>query len=168
VFALLQGIKKPKPAHRDQPLAHTQGLQLSAIKVQQSVTLWRMQIAIHLLILFCLCWGLGPLMPGLWQMILMWITLCLLLAFHFYYLWHLHRQETGFLWVSDSDWHWQDKNGHCDLVLAGSITIWPSLIILPFRECTHGRRKTLILLSDSATAEDLRRLRTWLRTSLNQ
>jgi hypothetical protein len=168
VFAQLRGIKRTDAEQTNRSATYAKALQLPVIKLHQSILLWRTQVGIHLLILFCLCWGFWPSVSGFWQSAGVLIAICLALVVHLYYLWCLHRQANGRLWVSGNHWHWQDENGHRELVLAGSITVWPKLIILPFKEPGHGQRKTLILLPDSASADDLRCLRSWLRTSLNQ
>lgn len=168
MFAQRRGIKRTESEQVNRSATSAKALQLPAIKLHQSVILWRGQVGIHLLILVCLCWGLWPSVSGFWQSVGVLIAICLALIVHLYYLWRLHRQTKGLLWVSGNRWRWQDENGHRELVLAGSITVWPKLIILPFKESGQGRRKTLVLLPDSASADDLRCLRSWLRTSLNQ
>lgn len=48
--------------------------------------------------------------------------------------------------------------------LIGDCVVWPGLLILPFRLHPIGQRYVLVCLSDTASAEDRRRLRVWLRT----
>lgn len=48
--------------------------------------------------------------------------------------------------------------------LIGDCVVWPGLLILPFRLHHSLRRYVLVCLNDTASAEDRRRLRVWLRT----
>ena len=63
--------------------------------------------------------------------------------------------------------------GECELTLLngdalignieGSTFVAPVLIVINFRLLPPGRRRTAVLLPDSAPAQDLRRARVWLR-----
>ena len=62
-------------------------------------------------------------------------------------------------------WALEDSQGVRRMHLKGRVLIWPGLIILPFLD-SSGKKVTLLLLSDSACSQDLRRLRVLLRTGL--
>ncbi|HEX9450807.1 MAG TPA: protein YgfX [Burkholderiales bacterium] len=50
----------------------------------------------------------------------------------------------------------------------GSTFVAPLLIVINVRPAGRGRRRTAVLLPDSAPAQDLRRVRVWLRHRVRQ
>jgi hypothetical protein len=169
VFALLPGFRNRKPPSRARnlPARASAKLQLAPINLRPSIILWRVQWGVHLLLSLLLGWGILPWLSiqpyWLPVLLLAWLAL----AVHLRYLRRLHEQSAGTLLVSSGDWYWNDARGCTELVLSGAVIVWPQLIVLPFREQHRRWRKTLVLLPDSASADDRRRLRVWLRTSLN-
>lgn len=63
----------------------------------------------------------------------------------------------------DGTWalFWEGRRSVAEL--AGERIVWPWLQVLRFTEVDTGRRHTLIVLPDSASREERRRLRLWMR-----
>lgn len=139
---------------------------LEPIQVRPSVKIWRVQLALHSLLALLLLWAFLPWLTVAWYWpVLLFFSLSGLFASIFYLRSKL-QDAAGFLGVMETGWYWRDKSGGYDLLLNGELVVWPGLIVLPFKERSSRRRKTLVLVSDSCAAEDLRRLRVWLRTVL--
>lgn len=94
----------------------------------------------------------GALLPGLywWQFL------------------HWHKRQGGRLEVTADSWSWQEKmairEGSRNWRIVHDIVLWNFLIVLPLG-CQSGKQqKRLVLLPDSASSEDLRKLRVYLKT----
>jgi hypothetical protein len=59
-------------------------------------------------------------------------------------------------------WWWRDRSGGENQARLRHATLWPGLLVLNFLD-NAGRRRALVLLPDSAAADELRRLRVYLR-----
>lgn len=67
---------------------------------------------------------------------------------------------------TERGWSLTDDRGEHELDLVDEAVVWSWLIVLRYREKTRRSRINLVLLSDSATAQELRRLRVWVRTQI--
>ena len=67
----------------------------------------------------------------------------------------------GLRW-DGSGWWWRDRHGVSGPLQLRGATLWPFLLVLDFR-AADGRSRPLVLMADSAAADDLRRLRIVLR-----
>lgn len=137
---------------------------LRPVQIRPSRRLWRTQLAVHLLLSLSLLWALLPWLSVDWYYSLWLISSWLVLAGNARFLWRKHLLSDGQLSFGQTGWQWRAKDGVKDFELVDDVVVWPNLVILPFRE--NGRRTTLVLLPDSVAADDLRRLRVWLRTVL--
>ena len=137
---------------------------LHPMQVSPSRMLWRMQLAAHVLLALALLWVLFPWLALSWHFPVWLISSWLVLAGDVLYLWRRRLNSAGQLSYTHTGWQWRAKDGVKHFELVGDAVVWSSLVILPFRD--KGRSATLVLLPDSVAADDLRRLRVWLRTRL--
>ena len=117
------------------------------------------------LVAFIIVLALPPLAPT-------WLQLILALFVCFSALFYLRRDGlhraansiTYLVWDAEGLWHVHFRNGLIHTAqLHHDTIVWPDVIFLALRLET-GRRRTLVLLSDSAAAEPLRQLRVRWRT----
>lgn len=114
---------------------------------------------LHVLVAVLVGWALWP---WGWGARFGALAVCVLLLWHLRYRYRGRACEAGELAFDRGLWTWHSKGEIRSLALAGELLVWPWLIILPFRETTGPRRWHLVLLPDSADADDLRRLRVLL------
>lgn len=76
--------------------------------------------------------------------------------------WEFSQQ--GLLQIGNTGWQWQQASGCERVQVAGDITLWPGLIVLPLKSQSGSFRVTLVLLPDSANRDQQRRLRVRLKT----
>jgi hypothetical protein len=68
--------------------------------------------------------------------------------------------------VQQKIWRLKTSGGECVVAPVNDILLWAGVIIVPLRETLSGRKHRLVMLSDSMSADDWRRLRVWLRMAL--
>lgn len=81
--------------------------------------------------------------------------------------WRLHMQKRGcrLEWDGEGSWRLSNGGGKArEVQLLGNSRVWAGLMILNFRQL-DGRRRSLILLSDSCDLQQQRRLRVRLLTA---
>jgi hypothetical protein len=130
-------------------------LQLS---LNPSLWLWRYELGLHGIMALLIVWVLWP-----WGLAARILSALLVMGLIIHLIYRAKRRDkaTGQLSYSGGRWSWQSGSLTEILIPAGDFLVWPWLVILPFR--TERRaRLTLVLLLDSANADDLRRLRVLL------
>lgn len=123
-----------------------------------------MQLLIHLLLGLCLSLALSPFffLKPVW--LLVWFISLGLLLISAQGCYAKLRAPARSLAFTERGWNLVDDRGECELDVAGEALVWKWLIVLRYREKAGGHCFNLVLLHDSAAAEELRRLRVWLRT----
>lgn len=130
-----------------------------ALDVTASVWLWRYECALHGLIALLNLWVLWP---WGWAARVLAGLLALGLMVHLLYRARLRRRVSGRLSYAAGRWAWQQGAVTESLTPRGEFLVWPWLIILRFGVDGKRPSRTLVLLPDSANADDLRRLRVLL------
>lgn len=169
VFVQIPGFSQNKSSAAGAPRgqrAPASPVILDPVQVRISSHLWFFQLAFHgVLALLCL-WVFLPWLGRGWYwpagLLLAWSAIALSGIF----IWRGRAACAGMLSVGNNGWCWQDERGKIQLIVAGDVTVWSMIIVLRFQETRTGRRRNVILLHDNVAAEDLRRLRVWLRTQL--
>lgn len=164
MFAKIPGLKKADPSARA-PIARLAPLpRLAPLSLRASQGLWRAQLAMHLLMVLFLILSLFPHLrtqPGWVLFGLGGITMILVSV---YQCWKSFSVPPRQLTFNESGWSLSEAGQRHYLEWEGEALVWGWLIILRFREKPTSRRINLVLLPDSASVDDLRRLRVWLRT----
>lgn len=92
------------------------------------------------------------------------VVLCLFNALLVWEWWRTgRRSEPTVLAYEAGAWTLEGASGLFTVVPCGEWLIWPWLQVVRFREGGRRRVHTLVILPDSASADDRRRLRVWLR-----
>lgn len=169
LFVRIPGSRRNAPESTTavaSPMASSTTFYLLSLHLRPSILLWRAQLILHVLLGFLLLWAVSP-----WIVIEpIWLVVLLLglsvLAMSARSIAYGRLEQEGVLALTETGWCWLSGNTRSELMLSGDVVVWSGLVILPFVGRSGGRRKTLVLLPDSAAAEDLRRLRVWLLTAL--
>jgi hypothetical protein len=166
VFVPIPDFNKNKSdvSPRQRRKSPVQNIRLRPLRVRPSAQLWRLQWVTHLLLSVLLLWVFIPWLHVAWIWPIGLLSAWIGLGVNLYFLWCKRFKQTGSLEFGETGWRWCDEEGHCDLVLKGSVIVWPALVILPFKGGRRQKQMTLVLLSDSLAPGELRRLRVWLRT----
>lgn len=110
------------------------------------------------------CWPFLPSYPVLYPLIF------ILSWYVGWLLWQEWRQPglRGLFAYTEQGWLLQANIGHerRRLQLTGAVLIWPSLVILPFRDIRTQSSFNLVIAADSVSSADFSRLRSWLRRYL--
>lgn len=86
------------------------------------------------------------------------IALGLMVAGYLALQWRRHGGCRGGLRWDGAGWWWRDARGEVAPLQLRGATLWPGLLVLDFR-AADGGGWALVLLPDSAAADELRRLR---------
>lgn len=100
----------------------------------------------------------------LWALVLILFWILVLLAA--YSLWYGHKHGPSQLSYREGDWYLMLDGVEFRAALVSDLVIHSWLLVARFRLNTSGARINVVCLPDSASAEDFRRLRVWLRTYL--
>lgn len=169
MFARIPGLRRNAPESPSLvglPTPSSAAAPLLSLRLRPSVLLWRVQLTLHILLGFLLLWTLSPwaIMQWIWLTVL--VSGFLILVISARSIARRRLEQEGLLALTETGWRWLKGNTSSELILRGEVLVWSGLIILPFTERSGRRRKTLVLLPDNAAAEDLRRLRVWLLTTV--
>lgn len=168
MFVRIPGLRQDQsdpPSHiLDRRAPARPDTHLHPVLVTPSRILWRLQLGTHFLLALAFFWALLPWLAQGWYFPVWLIGIWIGLAGNAVYLWRKRVSSAGQLSYGNTGWQWRAKDGVKGFELVGDAVVWSSLVILPFR--ANGRSATLVLLPDSLAADDLRRLRVWLRTRL--
>lgn len=169
MFALIPGFSRNKSepsTSNNQRVNTARRIYLEPIQIHASRLLWRAQLTVHLLFAVLLLWVLLPWLFFSWRYTGLLAGGWMLLAGSARFIWQRRLMSTGVLSFGQTGWQWRDREGVSDLELTDDVVAWPGLILLSFKERQRRCKKILALLPDSLAADDLRRLRVWLRTVL--
>lgn len=168
MFVQIPGFRKkadtPPPSSSSLRFSADTGLLLFILR--PSKILWRAQLAVHLCMALCFSFALIPQFVNRPWLILVWITANTLLLVSAYCCWKATTRAPQHLSFSKQGWRLRDGEQEQYLDWTDEAVVWSWLIVLRFRERSSRRRINFVFLPDSAPAEDLRRLRVWLRTLL--
>lgn len=73
---------------------------------------------------------------------------------------------TGTIWSEQGNWVLRRGALTKKYVLAGEVTCWPFVVVLPLRDQESQQLRYLVIAADSISPADNARLRTWLRVCL--
>lgn len=142
------------PAHADALTVH----------LQPSWRLWLMQRLVHSLLAASLSFAVLPLIPTQPLWLIFWILcLCGLWVSLRVCYWHW-RSPSQVLRISGRGWWLQEGITEREIFLSDDAVVLPWLVVLPCRDKNSRARIYLVLLSDSTSLDEHRRLRVWLRT----
>lgn len=168
MFARKPGLRRNAPESSSPvglPSASAAASRLLSLRLRPSILLWRAQLTLHVVLGFLLLWALSPwvVVERVWLAVLVLGLAVLVVSARS--IAQRRLAQKGVLALTETGWCWLADNTRSELTLSGDTVVWSGLVILPFVERFSRSRKTLVLLPDSAAAEDLRRLRVLLLTT---
>lgn len=166
MFAQIPGFEKTPdaPTIPATSMRSASDTRLETITIYPSKILWRAQLTVHCLLALCLSFALLPFFVIQPWWLLGWLMcLCLLLVSAFICRKALQRCPQ-ILSFAESRWLLDDGVAKYEMQLVDDALVWSWLIVLRGRATLRRRRIDLVLLPDSAAADEQRRLRIWLRT----
>lgn len=102
-----------------------------------------------------------------WQSLLLVIIYAGMCLAHWIYFRRWQCQQQGTLEMRSDTWCWQQDvitTASHDWRIVDDVVVWSWLIVLPLGNIATGQRKRLVILPDSATADNQRKLRVYLKT----
>lgn len=141
-------------------------LYLSPVAIRPSRQLQWLLLGVHLGLAACLTFALLPYLgrQPVWSLV--WLVGLTALAVSTCRVSNIRNSGTCLISFTEQGWRMTAQDTEQALRWAGDAVVWSWLIVLRFRTQANGKRIDLLLLSDSTSAEDRRRLRVWLRTLL--
>lgn len=163
MFVPIPGFRKnPDAPARSAPSASKD--RLGSITLRPSFYLWRAQALVHGLLALCLSFALLPFFPAQPWWVLLWLASIFLLAFSLFVCRRALKLPVRVLSFTAADWLFNDGQAERGVELLGDALVWNGLIILRCRDKLQRHSFNLVILPDSASAEEQRSLRVWLRT----
>jgi hypothetical protein len=141
-------------------------IDLAAVSVRPSGYLWRAQYSIYGALILLAWVALLPffLLAYYWGLIGVVFTFCVGLAIH--KSWRTKNAAPIQFEIKQNIWQLTTESGTCAVTLRDNVLLWSWVIVISLRENITGKSHDIIILSDSLTKEDWRRLRVWLLTCL--
>lgn len=102
-----------------------------------------------------------------WQSLLLVIVYAGMALGHWIYFRRWQYRQRGVLDMRSDTWCWQANAAvpaSHDWRIVDDVVVWSWLIILPLGNIATGQRKRLVILPDSTTTENQRKLRVYLKT----
>ena len=134
-------------------------LSFRSITLRPSVYLLCLLWLVHgaaLLSFFCLYYVLD------FSIVLLSVLQFLCLGSFFYYAFGYKRALGGRLCYENMQWFWFDRMGRRTTLKFNGALLWPNLVVLYLCTAT-GAGRTVVIFSDGVDADELRRLRVFLR-----
>lgn len=151
----------------DTPLniaGNTGGITELIINLQPSHQLWRAQCMVHVALAVTISCALLPIIPEQPSWILLWLLMISGLWISGLICRKALHQLPHTLRLSEHSSLLENKRTQYKLALCDDALVWSQLVVLRYRDVQSRRRINLVILSDSTSADEHRRLRVWLRT----
>ena len=142
------------------------GVDLAPVIISPSLRFWYIELAFYLCLFCSASIALVPLFLTVWYWLVLWLIFSLLIIFILRRSFRAQKLPSVKLSVQQKSWRLKTSEGELVVVPFEDILLWAGVIILPLRETLSGRKHRLVVLSDSMSADDWRRLRVWLRMGL--
>ena len=164
---MLETTPDYNPKHNP-PSKTAAGVDLASVRISPSRWLLRCQIFVYSVMLLSASIAISPFLFSAFYWPIVWLVFLLLIIVALKSAWRAQKIPPIVLSVTQKIWRLQPADGEIIVELYDDVLIWASVIILPMRETSTGRKHRIVALSDSMSADDWRRLRVWLRMGLSK
>lgn len=150
----------------DSPNKTATGVDLAPVLITPSKILWRIELTVYSGILIAASVALFPFFLTVFYWPILWLVFLALVLLVLRERWRVQKLPAVTVSVQKQIWRLKNPTGEFTVVPFDEVLLWSGVIILPVREILSGRKHRILILRDSVTADDWRRLRVWLRTGL--
>ena len=139
-------------------------IDLAPVAFSPSHNLWLAECAIYGAIFISASVALVPFFLAAFYWPILWLIFSALIALIIRNRWRAKNSSSIMLDITQHNWRLRKNNSDIAVIPFDDVLLWSWVIILPLKENISGKKHYFVLLQDSVSADDWRRLRVWLRT----